>query len=328
MNNDGRMVNRTLTLFLLFLSIVATAQVPPVGRGCPPPPTGDITSFADSAPPLEGTVKEIHLVPPRSGWEMGRISWVAVDNSGKMYVLQRGDKADPVVVLNRDGSVVRSWGKGMFTVPHSIRIDVKGNVWTTDANTSIVRKFSPDGRILMTIDVGGIPEACEWPTRGVTDVAFARNGDVYIADGYTNARIVVYSSKGKKVREWGSRGTGPGEFILPHSIIIDEKSIVYVADRENGRIQRFDLAGRWLGEWIVGGKPFTVGLAPGGVFADVRVVDAAKVAKPTLVRIGGDTGLLTGRMITPGGHGIAAVSGGKQLIVPSGNKLYEVALTN
>ena len=135
------------------------------------------------------------------------VSWVASDRNGLVYLLQRGDKADPVIVLDRTGKIVRSWGKGMYTTPHAIRIDPQGNVWTTDAASSMVYKFSPEGKTLLQIEVGGQPTPCG-NFCSTTDIAFASDGHLFIADGYRNARILEYSADGKKLREWGSAGTG------------------------------------------------------------------------------------------------------------------------
>ena len=312
--------------FAALPSVLMGQSLPAAQRGCPPPPTGQVAAIPDGAPPLAGAVTEIQFIAPHQGWEMGRISWVAADTSGLIYLLQRGDKADPIVVVNREGRVVRSWGKGLFTVPHSIRIDPRGSVWTTDANTSLVRKFSPDGNLLLTIEVGEVPGACDWPTRGVTDIAFAPNGNLYVADGYTNARVVEYSPEGKRLREWGTRGSGPGEFILPHSIAVDESGSVYVADRENGRVQRFRPDGTWRDEWRVGGKPFTIVLGAGSMFLDVATLDSTNRQRPTLVRVSAKDLATTGRMIAPGGHGTAHLPGSSQLLIPSGTKLYVLTL--
>ena len=103
----------------------------------------------------------------------------------------------------------------------------------------MVYKFSPEGKTLLQIEVGGQPAPCGGFC-STTDIAFAPDGHLFIADGYRNARILEYSADGKKLREWGSAGTGPGQFRLPHSIQIDDKGVIYVADRENGRVQRFD----------------------------------------------------------------------------------------
>lgn len=198
------------------------------------------------------------------------VSWIAVDRNDRVFLLQRGNQADPIVAMDRDGHVLHTWGKGMYVMPHAIRIDPQGNIWTTDAATSMVYKFTPQGRTLMEIAVGGQPSPCmdqqifpesERPSGpnnfcGTTDVAFAPNGHVFIADGYANNRILEYSADGKRLNEWGSAGTGPGQFRLPHSIEIDNNGVIYVSDRENGRIQRFDLRGTYLGEWPHLGRMF------------------------------------------------------------------------
>jgi hypothetical protein len=204
--------------------------------------------------PLDGS--EIKPTPPRDRWALGMVSWVAADRNGLIYLLQRGDKADPIVVMSRDGHVVRSWGAGLYVMPHAIRIDPQGNIWTTDAASSKVIKFQPDGTKLMEIAVGGQPAECRNNFCGTTDIAFAANGHLFISDGYANARILEYTGDGRKLHEWGTAGSGPGQFRLPHSIQIDDDGIVYVADRENGRVQRFTPEGAYLGEWAAFGKTF------------------------------------------------------------------------
>ena len=120
----------------------------------------------------------------------------------------------------------------------------------------MVYEFDPHGKKLMEISVGGQPSPCRNNFCGTTDIAFAADGHLLISDGYANARVLEYTRDGKKVREWGSAGTGPGQFRLPHSIQIDAKGVIYVADRENARIQRFDRTGTFLGEWTEYGKTF------------------------------------------------------------------------
>jgi hypothetical protein len=191
---------------------------------------------------------------------LGTVSSVGVGRNGVIYVLQRGDKADPVIAVNRDGDVLRSWGKGMFTVPHSVRIDPDGNTWTVDAGSSVLLKFSSDGTKLQQIDVGEVANGkdCAFPTLcGTTDITFASGGRLFISDGYGNARILEYNSAGKRVNVWGSKGTEPGQFRITHGIANDGK-ILYVADRENARIQRFDFDGHYIGEWTHLGRPFAL----------------------------------------------------------------------
>jgi peptidylamidoglycolate lyase len=145
----------------------------------------------------------------------------------------------------------------MYKTPHGIRIDASGNVWTIDANTSDVYKFTPQGKKLLEIKVGGVLD----PSRefcGATDITFGQAGHVYIGDGYCNGRVLEYTAEGKKVTEWGRRGKSPGEFDNVHGIAMGSDGNLYVADRENGRLQWFDVRGKFLGERIFGGQFYNV----------------------------------------------------------------------
>jgi len=252
--------------------------------------------------------------PPAPGWATGMVSWVASSRDGLIYLLQRGDKADPVIVLDRGGKVLRSWGKGMYTMPHAIRLDPQGNVWTTDAASSMVYKFSPEGTLLLKIEIGGQPDPCG-SFCSTTDIAFAADGHLFIADGYRNARILEYTADGKKVAEWGKPGTGPGEFRLPHSIQIDERGIIYVADRENGRIQRFDRAGRFLGEWAQYGKTFGLKLVGDAIWLST-IPRGPNTAPGWLAKVDRDTGALLGSVESQGNHGVDVMAGGDLLLAP------------
>ena len=263
---------------------------------------------------------------------MGRISWITAGPDGLIYVLHRGDQADPLVVLDAKGNVVRSWGKGLYTLPHSVRIDRNGNIWTTDAATSTVLKFSPAGAKLMEIVVAGQPVDCvQNPERrgfcGTTDVAWGPDGHVFVVDGYANARIIEYTPDGQKVREWGRAGSGPGEFNLPHSIAIDEQ-VLFVADRENGRLQRFDLQGRWLGDWVTEGNPYTLAMDAGSIWVDVLQPPepGASRRRGRLVQIERASGRVLAHADPPGGHGTAITADGEGLLVPSGTRLYRLNL--
>jgi DNA-binding beta-propeller fold protein YncE len=226
-----------------------------------------------------------------------------------IYLIQRGDKLDPVVVLDHNGKIVRSWGKGMYTTPHGIRIDPQGNVWTTDAASSMVYKFSADGKKLMQIEVGGQPTPCG-AFCSTTDIAFAPNGNLFIADGYRNARILEYTPQGQKVREWGSAGTGPGQFNLPHSIQIDENGIIYVADRENGRIQRFDLQGKYLGEWAQYGKTFGLKLDKDAIWLS-SIPRGPNGTPGWLIKLDRKTGNLLGYVDSIANHGMDVLANGE-----------------
>ena len=285
-------------------------------------------------PALPVTVAEITVVPPHEGWQLGRISWLASGSDGLIYVLHRGDKADPLVVLDAKGNVVRSWGKELYTLPHSVRIDAEGNIWTTDAATSAVIKFSPDGTKLLHVAVGGQPAGCDQDPRrrgfcGATDVAWGPDGHVFVADGYANARIVQYTPDGQKVREWGRQGQAAGEFALPHSIAIDDQGVVYVADRENRRVQRFDLSGRLLGEWVTDGNPYTVAIDDAGaIWLDVLQPPepGATRRRGRLLKVERASGLVLGYVDPPGGHGTDIARDGGTLLVPAGDKLYRLRM--
>jgi len=196
----------------------------------------------------------------------------------------------------------------MFTVPHSIRVDADGNIWTVDAGSSIVLKFSPQGKKLQEIDVGEVAPAdrCAFPTLcGTTDIAFGPNGRLFISDGYGNARILEYTSGGARVKVWGSSGTGPGQFQIPHGIAYDGKSLL-VADRTNARIQRFDLAGHYLGEWTNLGRPFALKMSGGSLWVAGMTVpgDNAARARAQVLKVDPADGKILGQISAPGPHSI------------------------
>jgi sugar lactone lactonase YvrE len=231
---------------------------------------------------------------------VGTVSSVAMDRSGVIYVLQRGDKADPVIAVDKAGKTLRSWGKGMFTVPHSVRVDADGNIWTVDAGSSIILKFTPEGKKLQEISVGemAVGDKCAFPTLcGTTDITFGPNGRLFISDGYGNARILEYSADGKRVKAWGSAGTGPGQFQIPHGIAYEGKTL-YVADRGNSRVQRFDLDGHYLGEWTNLGRPFALKVSGGALWV------ATMLAKPAILRVDLANGKVLGQIESPGPHSI------------------------
>jgi len=238
---------------------------------------------------------------------LGTISSVAADRNGVIYVLQRGDKLDPVIALDHDGRILRSWGKGMFTVPHSIRVDAEGNLWTIDAGSSVILKFSPEGKKLQQIEVGEVApaERCAFPTLcGTTDIAFGPDGRLFISDGYGNARILEYSSAGKRVNMWGSSGTGPGQFQIPHGIVYDGKNLL-VADRTNARIQRFDLDGHYLGEWKDLGRPFALKMNAGSLWVAGMTLDQKPA--PQILKVDPGTGKIIGQAPGPGPHSIDVI---------------------
>lgn len=227
---------------------------------------------------------------------LGMISALAGDAAGNIYILHRPKEGDPVVVIDRSGKVLRSWGRDMYRIPHSIHLDPQGNVWTTDANTSKVVKYTVEGRKLLEIDVGEIPDPAR-PFCGVTGVAFAADGTVLISDGYCNARILEYSADGKRLRAWGAKGKGPGEFVLPHDVTVGGDGTVYVADRENGRVQWFDAARTFRGEKTFGGRLYSVAVAPdGAVYVGAAAKGGAIDQDANIFRFDPRTGAVEGRI--------------------------------
>lgn len=262
--------------------------------------TEALRAIAKATPALPGQIIDVMVTPALTG-----PSAVAAAKDGTIYALHRPSEAkppqdgDPIVVIDPKGKVLRSFGKGMYTIPHGIKVDPDGNVWTIDSSTSMVLKFSPEGKKLMEIDVGGIPD----PKRafcGATDIAFAKSGHLFISDGYCNSRVIEYLPDGKKVTEWGAKGTGPGQFINVHAISIAEDGTLYVADRENGRVQWFDQSGKYLGEKKFGGQLFSVIAAPdGGVYVGTQPRDAEFATDPFLFKFDPKTGKVIGKIDMP-----------------------------
>lgn len=184
-----------------------------------------------------------------SGWKLGRVSAVAADASGAVYVFHRGQHADPLIVFDRKGRYLRSWGRGMFGNPHGLRIDRDGHVWITDNGDHQVVKFTREGRLLFALGRKKQPGTDSQTFDRPTDIAFAPSGCFYVSDGYGNSRVVKFSPEGKYLRAWGERGTRPGQFDTPHSIVVDSEERIYVSDRENNRIQIFDSEGAFLEQW-------------------------------------------------------------------------------
>ncbi|MDQ1474757.1 MAG: hypothetical protein QOJ99_6237 [Bryobacterales bacterium] len=265
------------------------------------------------APRLMVSKTEVKLQAPSAGWMIGYPSSVAIDKEGTIYVLQRDDTADPVIAVDRDGRVLRSWGKGLFKIPHAIRIDAQGNVWTVDAGNSMVYKFTPKGEKLMEISVGEQPEG-KTAFTGTTDIAFAPNGHLYISDGYGNARVLEDTADGKRLKQWGSAGSGPGQFRQPHGIAVDDRGTVYVADRQNGRLQRFDLNGKYLGEWDNLGMVTTVAFRDGALWIGTQLRSEPTSADGWLMKIDRKSGKILGYVESAHGHHVLNVAAKGELL--------------
>jgi DNA-binding beta-propeller fold protein YncE len=181
-------------------------------------------------------------------------SGVALDSKGHIFVFQR---TKPMLVeFDAAGKFRRALGDGLFDHPHGLRIDADDNIWTTDDGNHLVLKLDHDGRVLLVLGRKDWGAEADWLFNRPTDVAFGKDGEIFVADGYGNSRVVKFDRNGRFLKSWGAFGSGPGEFNLPHSIAIDNQARVYVADRENRRIQIFDSEGRFLNQWTEIGYPY------------------------------------------------------------------------
>lgn len=208
-------------------------------------------SFAAAADPY---VSDGFLKLPETV-DIGAMSSVAVDSEDRIYVLHRGDP--PLLAFGADEKFVHGWGSGLFKVPHGLRVDAEGHIWTTDNGNHVLRQFSRDGKLLRTLGQEGKPGAGKSQFRSPDDLVFNSKGEIYVADA-GNKRIVHLAADGSYLGEWGGKGKQPGQFATAHGIGIDAKDRIYVADRGNDRVQIFDPAGKFVAAWSGFGNPFGV----------------------------------------------------------------------
>ena len=190
-------------------------------------------------------------IPPEV--KLGAMSAVEVSRDGHIYVLHRGEP--PLLQYNKTGEYLKGWGEGLYKVAHGLKTDRAGNIWTTDNGNHVLRQFSPEGKLLLTLGEVGVAGDGEKHFKSPDDIAFSSKGDLYVADS-GNGRIVRLDANGHFVNQWGKKGKGPGEFSTAHGLAIDQKNRVYVADRGNNRVQVFDPSGTFLAEWGGFGNPF------------------------------------------------------------------------
>lgn len=183
------------------------------------------------------------------GWQLTDVASVAVDSKDRVYVFNRG--AHPMVVLDREGNFLRSWGEGLFSRAHGLHIDADDNLYCTDDGDHTVRKCTTDGKVLLTIGIPAKPAPfmSGEPFHRCTHTALSPKGEIYVSDGYGNARVHKFTPDGKLIKSWGEPGTDPGQFNIVHNIATDADGWVYVADRENHRVQVFNGEGRYETQW-------------------------------------------------------------------------------
>lgn len=180
--------------------------------------------------------------------ERAAVTSITLDASGNVWIYTR---ANPMVqIYAPDGRYLRGWREdNPKAVPHCISMDGEGNVWLVDAGLHVARKYTPDGTHLLTLGTLGEAGADETHFNSPTGITFTANGDIFIADGYGNSRIVRFDKSGRFIKTWGTLGVEPGQFSIPHAIAADSKGRLYVADRNNGRIQIFDAEGMLMDVW-------------------------------------------------------------------------------
>jgi sugar lactone lactonase YvrE len=265
-------------------------------------------------------------LPP--GYEFNAdVAAVGIDAQDRVYCFNRGKH--PMVVLDRAGNFLRSWGEGVFTRAHGVHMAPDDTLWLTDDGDHTVRHCTLDGKVLLTLGMPGKPTAymSGEPFHRCTHTALSPKDELYVSDGYGNARVHKYAPDGKLLLSWGEPGTDPGQFNIPHNIACDADGWVYVADRENHRVQVFDGNGRFETQWVNMHRPsglhlargseprFYVGEIGGGVAVNQDMpnigprVSIYTAKGELLARLGHrPAGLEPGQFISP--HGLAVDSRG------------------
>ncbi len=197
------------------------------------------------------------------GWVFGDVAAVGVDRQDRVYAFNRGPH--PMVVFDCAGNFLKSWGENIFTRAHGIHMGPDDTIYCTDDGDHTVRKCTLDGKVLLEIGIPNRPKPfmSGEPFNKCTHTALSPKGEIYVTDGYGNARVHKYAPDGKYLSTWGKPGIGPGEFNLPHNICCDADGFVYVADRENHRIQVFDRDGKYETEWRNLHRPSGIYMPPG-----------------------------------------------------------------
>ena len=230
------------------IRLAAGSLVIGVGLACQAAPDADTA-------PGQGTRYELVEGWGGSREEVGTVTAVDVDEDGNVYAFRRD--ANDVWKLDAGGNLLEQWDQDFAQWAHGIRIAPDGSIWTVDGQGHQVKKWSHDGgELLMTLGEYGVAGETPDHFNRPTDVAFGPDGEFFVSDGYGNNRVARYDRNGEFVTTWGEAGTEPGQFNLPHTIVVDARNRVLVGDRENARIQIFDLNGNLLEIWDHLGSPY------------------------------------------------------------------------
>src|SRR5215468_11232959 len=234
-----------------------------------------ISAPTNSAPNPYHAIENWAKLPAGRSW--GSTSGIDIDPDGSsVWVAERcgafappslmkpgmpfacdGSNLPPILKFDSAGNLVKSFGTGLLLFPHGLHVDREGNVWVTDGlgkdgKGHQVFKFSPEGKVLMTLGKAGVAGSGLDEFNAPSAVYVAANGDIFVADGHggnTNARIMKFSKDGKLIKTWGKKGSGPGEIDIPHTMAMDSRGRLFVGDRQNNRIQIFDQDGNYLDQW-------------------------------------------------------------------------------
>jgi 6-bladed beta-propeller len=248
-------------LLVIFVGVVA-------GLGQSAPSQGSYAPSNDLPNPYRAVEKWAQL-PEGRPW--GQTSGVGISPDGNIWALERcggtscaESDLSPVFEFDPSGKLLKNFGAGIFAQPHGLYVDHAGNVWVTDAMSTNgkgeqVVKFGGDGKVLLKLGQAGVAGKGEEIFNGPSYVIVGKKADIFVADGhdpnYDSSRVVKYSKNGKFIETWGTRGSGPGEFKGTHSLAIDSKGRIYVADRGNNRIEIFDQSGKFIADWKQFGRP-------------------------------------------------------------------------
>lgn len=276
-------------------------------------------------------------------YRVKKVSDIGIDRDGRVFLLNRSSR--PIIIADADGNYISHWNLPEIGRPHEICFDRQGFVYITDDEKHVVYKLDPDGREVMRLGTYGVSSdtGYEWkeyrtikraagPFNRPTGVSVAENGDIYVSDGYGNARVHRFSAEGKLLQSWGEPGFHPGQFYIPHGILVDGDT-VYVCDRENGRVQLFDLEGRYKTSWTRLHRPSVIKAGPDGLLyiCECKHNDHFEELAPSRFCIMSRDGEVLGRIDSPytmqpykkyhGAHGMAVDARGDIYVGEVGDPL-------